>query len=500
MSNSTGLSPELQILVDADSGARSTTAQCDACSPIISARESSSDAFHQGVAYQKAPRLLQYPISSSNYHAVLGPDSQAPALLSNRTLDLLDDFETPATVKDFARRWERIFDWDSLQPTLERLLSLGFLIPKDCMAHQYVEVPHTLAAWLHVTDRCNLRCVYCYLPHSKEDMPAHVGATAIEATFRSARSHGYQSVKLKYAGGEPLLVIATVVQMHKHARELAWNHGFNLDGVVLSNGILLTAQVIETLKEMGLNLTVSLDGLGMAQDSQRPYADGHGSAVDVLQGVELAIAMGLKPRISITVSPRNIGGLPDLLRWILEHDLHFGLNFYRESDLSATTRDLRLDEELIIKGLLKAYRVIEGHMPRHRLWSSLADRLDLSTPHLRACSVGHSYLVFSPSGRLSKCQMDMEHTIGDINDADPLIAVRQSQSGIVNSPVDQVSECQTCRWRYWCAGGCPLMAYRATGRYDSKSPNCNIYKAIFPEILRLEGLRLLEHAKSQHRA
>jgi len=45
----------------------------------------------------------------------------------------------------------------------------------------------------------------------------------------------------------------------------------------------------------------------------------------------------------------------------------------------------------------------------------------------------------------------------------------------------------------WCAGGCPLATYRATGRYDVKSPNCNIYRALFPEALRLEGLRLLKY-------
>jgi hypothetical protein len=38
-----------------------------------------------------------------------------------------------------------------------------------------------------------------------------------------------------------------------------------------------------------------------------------------------------------------------------------------------------------------------------------------------------------------------------------------------------------------------LTTYRATGRYDVKSPNCNIYKALFPEALRLEGLRLLKY-------
>jgi len=38
-----------------------------------------------------------------------------------------------------------------------------------------------------------------------------------------------------------------------------------------------------------------------------------------------------------------------------------------------------------------------------------------------------------------------------------------------------------------------LATYRATGRYDVKSPHCNIYQALFPEVLRLEGLRLLKY-------
>jgi uncharacterized protein len=37
------------------------------------------------------------------------------------------------------------------------------------------------------------------------------------------------------------------------------------------------------------------------------------------------------------------------------------------------------------------------------------------------------------------------------------------------------------------------MAYRKTGRYDAKSPNCEIYKSLFPEVIRMEGLRLLNY-------
>ncbi|MCS6937773.1 MAG: SPASM domain-containing protein [Roseiflexus sp.] len=60
-------------------------------------------------------------------------------------------------------------------------------------------------------------------------------------------------------------------------------------------------------------------------------------------------------------------------------------------------------------------------------------------------------------------------------------------------PVDEKEGCRTCTWRYWCAGGCPALTYRVTGRYDVKSPNCRIYQALFPEALRLEGMRVLRY-------
>jgi len=38
------------------------------------------------------------------------------------------------------------------------------------------------------------------------------------------------------------------------------------------------------------------------------------------------------------------------------------------------------------------------------------------------------------------------------------------------------------------------MAYRATGHYDARSPNCSIYRVLLPEVIRLEGLRLMKYA------
>jgi uncharacterized protein len=60
--------------------------------------------------------------------------------------------------------------------------------------------------------------------------------------------------------------------------------------------------------------------------------------------------------------------------------------------------------------------------------------------------------------------------------------------------VEEKEGCRTYEWKYWCTDGCSLATFEARGRYDIQSPNCNIYKALYPEALRLEGLRLIKYS------
>ncbi len=359
-------------------------------------------------------------------------------------------------------------------------------IPKD----QELDV---LLAWLHLTDRCNLRCSYCYLPHIREDMSSETGHASIDATFRSAVVNGFKRVKLKYAGGEPLLRFPLIVELHNYARSLAEEHGLDLEGVVLSNGTLLTAEMVGKLKSLDLRLMISLDGLGQYHDVHRPYAGGRGSFADVAEAVDLALANGLIPNISVTVSSRTADGLPEIVGWLLERELPFGLNFYRENELSTTDEGLRLDEQKIIAGMLAAFKVMEHNLPRRPFLAGIIDRANLSAAHTHTCGVGQNYLVFDQSGQVAKCQMHIRKPITDVHVADPLAVIRADEIRIQNLSVAEKEGCRACEWKHWCAGGCPLATYRATGRYDVKSPNCNIYKALFPEALRLEGLRLLKY-------
>jgi len=89
--------------------------------------------------------------------------------------------------------------------------------------------------------------------------------------------------------------------------------------------------------------------------------------------------------------------------------------------------------------------------------------------------------------------MQIHKSVTNVHVVDLLALIRADRLGIQNLPVMEKEGCKTCEWKHWCAGGCPLETHRVTGRYDVKSPNCNIYKVLFPEALRLEGLRLLKY-------
>ena len=94
--------------------------------------------------------------------------------------------------------------------------------------------------------------------------------------------------------------------------------------------------------------------------------------------------------------------------------------------------------------------------------------------------------------------MELERPVTEIWAQDLLAAVRNEAKGLHNLDVEQRPGCRTCMWRYWCGGGCPLQPSHDSGDAVSASPYCRVYQAIFPDLLRLEGLRLVKLAQRHH--
>ena len=466
--------------------------QCD-CARTVEIASPEPSAPFLNTSYVLHDPFLSVPLTSYGYYAMIGKASGC-TVLNRSALELVTYFKEPHSLENVPELWRERWNENILTSALIQMIKLGLLVPKSNAAPKIHAHSATLSAWLHITECCNLRCSYCYLPHTGNAMSIETGCAAIDATFRSALIHGYRKIQFKYAGGEPLLRFDRIAAVHQYAEALSHQHRVSLAGVVLSNGTLLTADMVNQMQSLGLRLMISLDGLGDGHNCHRSYTDGYGSFEAVSKAIDRAVSYGLIPDISITVSGRNIEGLPELVEWLLLRDLPFSLNFYREHDRSSSDSDLHLEEKKIIEGMLKTYKVIEANLPQRSLLTSLADCANFTAPHLRTCNVGQSYLVFDSQGRVAKCQMDIDDTITDIHDPDPLSRVCENLEGIQSVSVEEKQECSDCQWRYWCAGGCPLLTHRVTGSYNLKSPNCTMYKTLYPEVIRLEGLRVLHYS------
>jgi uncharacterized protein len=402
---------------------------------------------------------------------------------------LLYGFQQPQTLRAGVQHVSQSAD---ALAAARRLVQLGLLHTADAQQRAPQSADHTLTAWLHITNACNLRCGYCYVQKSSQAMDEKVGRQAVDAVFRSAVAHGFQQVKLKYAGGEATLNFSFILALHDYAQTLASQHSLELDGVVLSNGVNLTDDMIEALCSRQIRLMISLDGIGEYHDRQRHFMNGRGTFGHIERTLDRLAAHQLVPSISITVTGQNAAGLPSIVDYVLQRGLPFTINFYRQHTASPQT-DLVYEEDQVIAAMRETFAVIETNLPPYSLLGALVDRARLDVPHNRACGAGHSYMVIDQHGGIAKCQMELAQKIADVTNHDPLHLIHSDTIGVQNAPIDERPDCQGCTWRYWCAGGCPALTHRATGRYDAQSPNCRIYQALFPEVLRLEGLRLLKY-------
>jgi cyclic pyranopterin phosphate synthase len=140
---------------------------------------------------------------------------------------------------------------------------------------------------ISVTDRCNLRCVYC-MPEAGLawiPKPAILSYEEIAEIVRAAATVGVRSIRL--TGGEPLI-------RRNLERLVAMLHAIpGIDDIALSTNGLLLAEQAATLRAAGLDrVNVSLDTL----DPDRFTAIARRPGLDrVLAGIDAAIAANLGP-------------------------------------------------------------------------------------------------------------------------------------------------------------------------------------------------------------
>jgi len=140
---------------------------------------------------------------------------------------------------------------------------------------------------ISVTDRCNLRCIYCMPPEGISLMP-HVDILRYEEICLIAKAAAELGItKLRLTGGEPL-VRAGLTDLVAMLAEIK-----GLDDISMTtNGVLLGRYAVE-LKKVGLHrVNISLDSL---RPERFQKITRMGKLDDVIKGIEAAREAGLNP-------------------------------------------------------------------------------------------------------------------------------------------------------------------------------------------------------------
>jgi cyclic pyranopterin phosphate synthase len=162
---------------------------------------------------------------------------------------------------------------------------------------------------ISVTDKCNLRCVYCMPETGLAWLPKAEILTyeEIAQLVAAAASAGVRSIRL--SGGEPLIRR----DLHRLVAEI--NAVDGIEDISLSTNGLLLAEQIASLKAAGLRrVNVSLDTLRadrFEQIARRPGLE------RVLAGIDAAIAHALEPvKINVVIMRgQNDDEIADFAAW-----------------------------------------------------------------------------------------------------------------------------------------------------------------------------------------
>ena len=161
-----------------------------------------------------------------------------------------------------------------------------------------------------VTDRCNLRCIYC-MSEQMQFLPKQELLT-LEELDRLCSAFVRRGVRhLRLTGGEPLVrrgIMDLVRALSRHLKS------GTLDELTLTtNGVRLAGHA-EALATAGVKrVNVSLDSLDRAIFARIARGD----FLDrVLEGIAAAKATGLRIKINtVALKHDNAAELPDLIRW-----------------------------------------------------------------------------------------------------------------------------------------------------------------------------------------
>jgi uncharacterized protein len=336
------------------------------------------------------------------------------------------------------------------------LRDIGFLEPDPPPPAPPAPSPPTSVTLL-TTNRCTLRCTYCYADAGvgpAREMPIELAKPAIDTAVENALALGRESFDLTFhGGGEPTLAWDLIREATEHARSKPLPCHVSM----VSNGVWSAEHRRWILDNLD-SISLSVDGTPDTQDRQRPLVSGRGSFDLVMQTIREMDERGFPYGIRMTATAPWGEQLAEDVRFICEQTQCRSIQVEPAFNTERGVPRPPTEEEAgaFVEGFMAAYET--ATMAGRILYYS-GSRPWLVTSMF--CTAPFSSLTVSDTGALVSCYevTDRRHPLADASRfgtvANGLITVDEVVRGnLLGRLEERRDHCQGC-FNYWnCAGDC----------------------------------------------
>jgi len=256
-----------------------------------------------------------------------------------------------------------------------------------------------MSVTIGLTDRCNLRCVHCFVHDPAQDRKVRARELTTEQwydIFDKLTEAG--TLWMAWTGGE-ILLRQDFAELYRYAK----SRGFLL--TLLTNGTLLTPAIVDLLTEW-YPFAVEITLYGLSNEAYERVTGVRDGFDRVQQGIELLLEASVPIRlktIAMTPTRHEVRAMYDFAADLGVEFRHDGVLFqtYHGKDIG----ELRLPPAELV-ALDSAFEDVDEDFQRlHERYADILGANPDYEEYVYTCGAGFRSFYVDPYGRMGPCQM-----------------------------------------------------------------------------------------------
>lgn len=361
----------------------------------------------------------------------------------------------------------------------------AFQAPGKVPVHYLPKSPHELYQIDILSNyTCNFNCIYCYSAAGRSTGQIdfeHVKAL-VDYLFRSGRKQENPYIINFSGGGEPLISFPTIKKTVEYIEEVTRGTDYKYNIGLVTNGSLITPEIIDYLQEHRIDMAVSFEILQRLQDKER------GSYDKVAANIDMMLDRGYPFGIRTTFTPESVDCMTEMIEEVHRRFPRLKKVVYDvvlAPSLFDTPADLEKYYDTFINKYYKAKELARGY--GITLESIAVETLSMIRD--RTCE---GKIVLTPMGTVSSCarvsspkeELYDEYTYGAVKDGRLAFDEEKFRSILNTSNIYTQEMCRDCYARWNCGGGCRL--FHHSFRPEFEEVRCNFMrKALKRELINV---------------